>query len=68
SHSLFKSLLFLSVGALIHLTGERNLERYNRSNPQPWLLAFFAVGALSISGLPPFNGFVSKTLVGSLFK
>ncbi|UCF96560.1 MAG: hypothetical protein JSV89_15470 [Spirochaetaceae bacterium] len=68
SHSLFKSLLFLSVGSLIHLTGERNLERYDRSNPRPWLLAFFAVGALSISGLPPFNGFVSKTLVSSLFK
>jgi formate hydrogenlyase subunit 3/multisubunit Na+/H+ antiporter MnhD subunit len=72
SHSLFKSLLFLSVGAVIHLTGERNLERYSRNNPQrnprPWLLAFFAVGALSIAGFPPFNGFVSKTLIGSLFK
>jgi multicomponent Na+:H+ antiporter subunit D len=31
-------------------------------------MVFFAAGALSISGLPPFNGFVSKTLVVSLFK
>jgi formate hydrogenlyase subunit 3/multisubunit Na+/H+ antiporter MnhD subunit len=67
SHSLFKSLLFLSVGAAIHLTGERNLQRSN-AKPPTWLMPFFLVGALSISGLPPFNGFVSKTLVISLFK
>ncbi len=68
SHSLFKSLLFLSVGAVIHLGGRRDLGDSSRANPRPWLIAFFAVGALSIVGLPPLNGFVSKTLVGSLFK
>jgi multicomponent Na+:H+ antiporter subunit D len=68
SHSLFKSLLFLSVGAAIHLTGERDLMRSSGVSPPAWLMPFFLVGALSISGLPPFNGFVSKTLVGSLFK
>jgi multicomponent Na+:H+ antiporter subunit D len=68
SHSLFKSLLFLSVGTVIHLTGERNLERSRGVSPPGWLMPFFLVGALSISGLPPFNGFVSKTLVSSLFK
>jgi formate hydrogenlyase subunit 3/multisubunit Na+/H+ antiporter MnhD subunit len=70
SHSLFKSLLFLSVGAAIHLTGERDLERGPERgiSPPPWLMIFFLVGALSISGLPPFNGYVSKILVVSLFK
>jgi formate hydrogenlyase subunit 3/multisubunit Na+/H+ antiporter MnhD subunit len=68
SHSLFKSLLFLSVGAAIHLTGERDLQRSGNSSPPPWLMIFFLVGALSISGLPPTGGYVSKTLVVSLFK
>jgi len=68
SHSLFKSLLFLSVGAAIHMTGKRNLQQRSTISPPPWLMPFFLVGALSISGLPPFNGYVSKTLVGSLFK
>ncbi|MBN2553995.1 MAG: hypothetical protein JXB06_14555, partial [Spirochaetales bacterium] len=70
NHCLFKSLLFLSVGAAIHLTGRRDLERGPQAGiaPPPWLMIFFLVGALSISGLPPFNGYVSKTLVVSLFK
>jgi formate hydrogenlyase subunit 3/multisubunit Na+/H+ antiporter MnhD subunit len=68
SHSLFKSLLFLSVGAVIHVTGERDLEKCRRNSSPPWLLIFFLAGAFSIGGLPPFNGFVSKTLVSSLFK
>ncbi len=68
SHSLFKSLLFLSVGAAIHLTGERDLQRSGGSPPPFWLMIFFLVGALSISGLPPTGGYVSKTLVVSLFK
>ena len=68
SHSQFKSLLFLSVGAAIHMTGKRNLQQRGGVSPPPWLMPFFLVGALSISGLPPFNGFVSKTLVVSLFK
>lgn len=68
SHSMFKSLLFLSVGAVIHVTGQRDLEKCSRSSSPPWLLIFFLAGAFSISGLPPFNGFVSKTLISSLFK
>jgi formate hydrogenlyase subunit 3/multisubunit Na+/H+ antiporter MnhD subunit len=68
SHSQFKSLLFLSVGAAIHMTGKRNLQQRGTVSPPPWLMPFFLVGALSISGLPPFNGYVSKTLIVSLFK
>jgi multicomponent Na+:H+ antiporter subunit D len=70
SHSLFKSLLFLSVGAAIHLTGVRDLDRSREQgiSAGPWLLIFFMVGALSISGLPPTGGYLSKTLVVSLVK
>jgi formate hydrogenlyase subunit 3/multisubunit Na+/H+ antiporter MnhD subunit len=75
SHSLFKSLLFLAVGAVIHLTGERDLRRAARQRPQaalagrvPVLFALFLAGALSISGLPPFNGYVSKGLVTASLK
>jgi multicomponent Na+:H+ antiporter subunit D len=68
SHGLFKSLLFLSVGSAIILTRQRGLERRRGPSPPLWLMLFFLVGALSISGLPPFNGYVSKTLVASAFQ
>ncbi len=68
SHSLFKSLLFLSVGAVIHLGGRRDLKEQGPGNPAPWLLGFFLVGALSIAGLPPWGGYVSKSLLASVLK
>jgi multicomponent Na+:H+ antiporter subunit D len=64
SHALFKSLLFLTVGAAVELTGNRNLYRMEPLGRRTPLLAiFYLVGALSIAGLPPFNGYVSKALV-----
>jgi proton-translocating NADH-quinone oxidoreductase chain N len=62
NHTVFKSLLFLCVGALIYSTG--GLRRISQmSGMSKWMpitgLCFF-VGALSIGGLPPFNGFISK--------
>ena len=69
SHSLFKSLLFLSVGAKIYITGQRQLGPTGYGKKMsPLLFTFFLVGALSISGLPPFNGFVSKGLVSQSVK
>lgn len=68
SHALFKSLLFLSVGAVIHLGGGREVQSGAGRNPQPWLLLFFLIGALSIAGMPPLIGFLSKGLVGSAVK
>jgi formate hydrogenlyase subunit 3/multisubunit Na+/H+ antiporter MnhD subunit len=67
NHSLFKSLLFLTVGAVIHATGERDIGRLRRlgglAGRMPGVFALFLVGALSIAGVPPFNGYVSKGLV-----
>jgi len=62
NHTIFKSLLFLCIGALIYSTG--GLRRISQmSGMSKWMpitgFCFF-VGALSIGGLPPFNGFVSK--------
>jgi multicomponent Na+:H+ antiporter subunit D len=64
NHALFKSLLFLSIGGVIHVTGERNLKRLgNLASVLPLLAILFLVGACSIAGIPPFNGFISKKLI-----
>lgn len=63
NHALFKGLLFLGAGAILHSTHERNLEQMGGLlRRMPWTGAFFLVGCLSISALPPFNGFVSEWL------
>ncbi len=63
NHALFKSLLFLSAGSVVHSTGTRNMEEYGGLiRTMPWTALFFLVGAIAISGLPPFNGFVSEWL------
>ena len=63
NHALFKSLLFLSAGSVVHATHTRNMEEYGGLiRVMPWTAAFFLIGAVSISGLPPFNGFVSEWL------
>lgn len=64
NHSLFKSLLFYAAGAVYQLTGTRNLAQLGgliKSMPQT--AGLFLVGALAISGFPPFNGFVSEYLI-----
>jgi len=69
SHSLFKGLLFLAVGAAIHVTGRRNLKELSGlARKLPLVFVCFAVGALSICGIPPFNGYVSKSLISAALK
>ncbi len=64
NHALFKSLLFFGAGAILHSTHERDLEQMGGLlRRMPWTGAFFLVGAISISALPPFNGFVSEWLI-----
>lgn len=64
NHGLFKSLLFFSAGSVISATGTRNIDSLGALlRKQPWTAAFFLVGAVAISGLPPFNGFVSEWLI-----
>lgn len=63
NHAVFKSLLFLSAGAVISRTHTRDMEKYGGLiRSMPYTALFFLVGALAISGLPPFNGFVSEWL------
>jgi len=70
NHAMFKALLFLGAGALLSATHSRNMEEYGGLlRRMPWTGACFLVGAVSISALPPTNGFVSEWLVfQSLFQ
>jgi hydrogenase-4 component B len=64
NHGLFKALLFLSAGSIIHKTGTRTLLHYGGLwKTMPYTGFFFLVGAVAICGLPPLNGFVSEWLV-----
>ena len=64
SHALFKSLLFLGTGAVLHATGERNLGRLGGLlRYMPWVGWLALLGALAAAGLPPLNGFVSEWLL-----
>ncbi|MCR5294031.1 MAG: hypothetical protein K6E30_02495 [Lachnospiraceae bacterium] len=64
NHTLFKGLLFLTAGAVLTATGTTNLDKLGGlSKKMPVTTVCFLVGAFSISGLPPFNGFASKWMV-----
>jgi formate hydrogenlyase subunit 3/multisubunit Na+/H+ antiporter MnhD subunit len=64
NHALFKALLFLGAGAVVHATGTREIEKMGGLlRRMPYTGAFFAVGALAISGLPPLNGFMGEFVI-----
>lgn len=64
NHGLFKALLFLAAGSVLHATGTREMSRLGGLwRTMPWTASLFALGAAAISGLPPLNGFVSEWLV-----
>lgn len=61
---LYKSLLFMGAGALIHATGKRKLaDLGGLARAMPATLFLYMIGAVSISGFPLFNGFISKSMV-----
>ncbi|HKJ22951.1 MAG TPA: hydrogenase 4 subunit B [Gammaproteobacteria bacterium] len=63
NHAVFKSLLFLGAGAVLQHAHERDLERMGGLiHRMPQTALFFLIGCISISALPPFNGFVSEWL------
>ena len=63
NHAMFKGLLFMGAGSLLYATHTRNMEEYGGLiRTMPWTAFFFLVGAISISALPPTNGFVSEWL------
>jgi hydrogenase-4 component B len=68
NHAFMKSLLFLGTGSVLHATGERNLGRLGGLiHRMPWVAWLTLIGALSIAGLPPLNGFVSEWLLLQAF-
>src|SRR5229473_24993 len=63
NHAIFKCLLFLGAGSVLHSTGTRNMEELGGLiRPMPVTALCFLIGAVAISGLPPLNGFVSEWL------
>ncbi|MFP8487811.1 Na(+)/H(+) antiporter subunit D [Gracilimonas sp. Q87] len=66
SHILYKSLLFMGAGAVIHATGKSKLtELGGFAKKMPVVVGLYMIGAFSISGFPFFNGFISKSMVVS---
>jgi multicomponent Na+:H+ antiporter subunit D len=64
NHSVFKSLLFLTSGATEYTVGTRDLRKMGELNKKMPLTTFSAlIGSMSISGIPPFNGFWSKLII-----
>lgn len=69
SHAVFKALLFLGAGAVIHAIGTRDLLLMGGLGKRmPVIRATFGFGILALAGIPIMNGFWSKELIleGSL--
>ena len=64
NHSIFKSLLFLATGSVLHATNQRSLGKLGGLiRSMPWVASLALIGTLAIAGLPPLNGFVSEWLL-----
>ena len=64
SHAVFKALLFLSAGAVIHAVGTRDMRQMGGLGKQmPLVRNVFLIGGLALMGIPLLNGFWSKELV-----
>jgi multicomponent Na+:H+ antiporter subunit D len=64
NHAAFKGLLFLNAGAIEYITGTRNLkEMGGLAKSMPVTSATSFIASMSISGVPPFNGFFSKLII-----
>ena len=64
NHTMFKGLLFLCMGAVIYSTGTRKLDNLGGLwKRMPITTSTCIIAALAISGIPPFNGFASKTVL-----
>ncbi len=64
NHSIFKSLLFMGAGMVLHQTGTRSIDALGGLLKKMRITGTtFLIGSLAISGLPPFNGFVSEFFI-----
>ncbi len=63
NHALFKSLLFFGAGAVLQQSHQHDMEKMGGLiKKMPVTATCFLIGCISISALPPFNGFVSEWL------
>ena len=63
AHILYKGLLFMATGTLLYAVGTAKLDELGGLVGRlPWVMLLYMVAALSISGMPIFNGFISKTM------
>ncbi|MBP3535993.1 MAG: NADH-quinone oxidoreductase subunit L [Muribaculaceae bacterium] len=61
THAMFKALLFLGAGALIHAIGSNDYTAmHGLRKYMPWTHITFLIGCLAIAGIIPFSGFFSK--------
>lgn len=68
NHAIFKGLLFLCAGSVYKATGTRDIEKLGGLiKNMPQTAAYFLIGAMAISALPPLNGFVSEWLTFQAF-
>lgn len=64
AHGLFKTLLFLCAGAIVHATGYTKLSQLGGlARRRPILAGGFLMGTMAIAGVPPMNGYVSLGLI-----
>lgn len=64
NYMMYKGMLFLGAGALYYVTGTRDLDKMGGlSRRMPITTVMFFIAAAAISGVPPFNGFVSKLMI-----
>ncbi len=64
AHILYKALLFMSMGAVLHRVGTiKASELGGLYKSMPWTTTFCIIGALSISAFPLFSGFVTKAMI-----
>ncbi len=64
AHILYKGLLFMGAGAIIHMTGKSKFtELGGLYRKMPLTLVFMLIGGLSVSGAPLLSGFVTKSMI-----
>lgn len=64
NHSVFKSLLFMGAGMVLHQTGTRSIDALGGLLKTMKITGTaFIIGSLAISGLPPFNGFAGEFFI-----
>ena len=64
SHAVFKALMFLAAGSVIHSVSTRDMHRMGAlGKKMPFICHVFIVGALALAGVPILNGFWSKELI-----